>query len=353
MYWMRNRACIFNCSVLTVFSAFFILIGCTQKTVEKVESIADIQKREGTPVRAIKTQATVITNYELLGGTAEGYYQTTITSAIPGKITAVNVTVGDQVEQNSSLMTIEPDMAANYNLAKTQYETSRKSRERLLALAEQGGVSQEVIDQVNAAYLAAKESMDAMRKNQFVPAPFAGTIVDVFQTDNKRINAGDNLVTIARIDRIRIPIVVSDVLINKFKTGQKAIAINGINDSIHGSIEKVALSGQKSTHTFEMEAVFNNPGKVLKPGMYIPVKVIVDRKDNVISLPMEVVISEGSEKFVYVVKDLVAKKIPVSVGIRDGNLLEIVSGVSEGDLVVVSGASMLSEGARVKIVNQL
>lgn len=348
MIWKVKRDTVFNLSFLAAIFAALILVGCKQKTAEKGESIADIQKREGFPVRVMKAEKSVIAAYELLGGTAEGYYQTTITSSITGKITSVNVSVGDKVELNSSLMTIEPDVAANYNLAKTQYETSKKSRERLLALAEQGGVAQEIVDQIEATYLAAKEDMGAMRKNQFVPAPFAGTVVNLFQTDNKRVNAGDKLVTIARIDRIRIPIVVSDVLINKFKTGQKAIAV----DSVYGSIGKVALSGQQSTHTFIIEALFDNPGKVLKPGMYIPVKVIVDRKENVISIPMEVVISEGREKFVYVVKDLQAKKATVSVGIRGEEMLEIVSGISEGDLVVVSGSSMLTDGARVKVVDE-
>jgi membrane fusion protein (multidrug efflux system) len=334
-------------AVLGIILAAFIISGCKQKKDEKVETVADIQKREGIPVRVVKAETSVITAYEALGGTAEGYYQTTITSSIAGKIISVNVSVGDKVEQNSSLMTIEPDMAENYNLAKTQYETSRKSRERLLALAEQGGVAQEMIDQIEAVYLAAKEDMEAMRKNQFVPAPFAGTVVNLFQTDNRRVNAGDKLVTIARIDSIRVPIVVSDVLINKFKTGQKAIAF----DSIQGLIGKVALSGQQSNHTFIVEAVFSNPGKVLKPGMYVPVKVVVARKENVM-LPMEAVVSEGRGKFVYVVKDLQAKKVPVSVGIRSEEMLEIVSGVSKGDLVVFSGNLMLTDGTRVKIVDE-
>ncbi len=348
MIWKVKEDSVFNLFVLAAIFAGLIMAGCKQKTVESVESIADIRKREGYPVRVMKAEKSAIVSYEFLGGTAEGYYQTTITSAITGKITTVNVSVGDKVEQNSSLMTIEPDVAVNYNLAKTQYETSRKSRERLLALAEQGGVSQETIDQIEATCLAAKEDMEAMRKNQFIPAPFSGTVVNLFQTDNKRVNAGDKLVTIARIDSIRVPIVVSDILINKFKTGQKAIAA----DSIHGSIVKVALSGQQATHTFIIEALFDNPGKVLKPGMYVPVKVIVDNKKNVISLPVEVVISEGREKFVYVIKDLQAKKVPVSVGIRGEEMLEIASGVSEGDLVVVSGSSMLTDGARVKIVDE-
>lgn len=348
MIWKVKKDSVFNLSALAVLFAALIMAGCKQKTDEKVESIADIQKREGFPVRVMKAEKSAITSYELLGGTAEGYYQTTITSTITGKITSVNVSVGDKVEQNSSLMTIEPDVATNYNLAKTQYETSRKSRERLLALAEQGGVAQEMIDQIEATYQAAKEDMEAMRKNQFVPAPFSGTVVNLFQTDNKRVNAEDKLVTIARIDKIRVPIVVSDILINKFKNGQKAIAA----DSIPGSIGKVALSGQQSTHTFIIEALFDNPGKVLKPGMYVPVKVIVDKKEDVISLPIEVVLSEGKEKFVYVVKDLQAKKVPVSVGIRGEERLEIVSGVSEGDMVVVSGSSVLADGVRVKIVDE-
>lgn len=328
---------------------FLFAAGCKKDLEEKSESIEDIQKRQGIPVRVLKVEKTTISSYEILGGTAEGFYQTTISAKIPGKITGVHVEVGDNVNLNQTLFSIEPDNAQNFNLAKTQYETSKKSRERLMALAEQGGVSQEIVDQVEAGYIAAKENMDAIRKSQFVPAPFAGTVVNVFLTNNSRIAAEDKLAIIANIDKIRIPLVVSDVLINKFRAGLHAIAMIG-DDSIVGKIDKVSLSGQELTHTFVVEAVFNNPHKVLKPGMYIPVKVVLENKKDVIALPLDAVNANGSEKYVFTVVDSIARKVPVKVGIRDGELLEIVSGLNTGDMAVIFGASMLMDGKKIRIV---
>lgn len=350
MYLRGNKFCCMKKSVLIVIISILVIAGCKQKITEKTESIAEIQKRDGIPVRIINVKTGLITSYELLGGTAEGYYQTTLTSGVAGKITAVNVKVGDNVNQNTYLMTIEPDQAHNYSLAKTQYETSRKSRDRVMALAEQGGVSQEIIDRADAEFQAAKENLGAMRKNQFVPAPFAGTVVNIFQTVNNKIASGNNLLTIAQIDKIRIPMEVSDVLVNKFKAGQKAVAVIG-SDSISGYIEKVALSGQEKTHTFIIEAVIKNGQKIIKPGMYVPVKVIIEKKNNVIALPVDVINAQGTEKYVFLVNDSIVKRVSVKVGIRDGEMLEIVSGITEGDIVVASGASMLVDGSKIKIVD--
>jgi multidrug efflux pump subunit AcrA (membrane-fusion protein) len=85
--------------------------------------------------------------------------------------------------------------------------------------------------------------------------------------------------------------------------------------------------------------------------MYVPVKVITENRQNVITLPMDAVISEASEKYVYIIADGVAKKSVVSLGIRSGDVYEITDGVRDGDDVVLSGSSLLSDGTKVRIVN--
>lgn len=336
--------------VLAMTALIVLSIGCktTKKEIAK-DNIAQIHIRNGIPVQVVDIQAGTFIDYELLEGTAEGYYQTTIHSSLPGKISKLNVKIGDNVKQDISLMNIEPDLAQNYSLAKTQFETNKRSRDRVMALAEQGGVSQEITDQVATQFAASKEGLDAMHKIQFVPAPFTGTVVNIFQTKNNKISAGDALLTIADIGKIRISMDVSDVLISQFKTGQNAIAVVG-SDSIRGFIEKVAMAAQNKTHTFTVEAVFNNPARIIKPGMYIPVKVLINQKDNAITVPCNAVNFSNDGKFVFVVKDSVAKKVIVSTGVEDGERVEITSGLIPGDKVVLSGVSLIADGSKVKIV---
>lgn len=332
-------------------SSFLLLAGCAaQKAEEKSESISDIQKRDGIPVRIIVARDTTIQEYEILGGTAEGYIQTTLSAGLPGKISALNAKVGDFIAQDASVMTIAPDIPQHYEVVKQQVENAQRSKERITALAEQGGVPQQVIDDVNTQLYVAKEGLESVRKSQFVLAPFSGTVVNVFQMLNSKVGPGAELVAIAKIERIRVPLTVSDIMINRFKVGQKAYAMIG-NDTIEGKIEKVALAGIEATHTFKVEAVFNNPKRIVKPAMYVPVKVVIAEKENAITLPIDAVISEGSKKYVYLINGENAKVSNVSVGIRSGNVYEIISGVKGDDNVVVNGSSLLSDGSKVRVVN--
>ena len=338
--------------ILLAYASIFLMLHCSVQKEAENDSIDEIQKRKGIPVSVIAVKKDFFQVYEQLSGTARGYYQTTVTAAIPGKIIDIRAKNGDYVEKNTSLMSIEPDHAQNYDVVKQQYENAHKSRQRIRVLAEQGGVSQELIDEVNTGYIKAKEDLDAVRKSQFVLSPFSGTVVNIHQTPNSKIIPGTDLVTVAQIKKIRIPLKISDKIINRFKPGQKAVAVVG-EDSVNGFVENVSLSGSSSTHMFEIEAVFDNPRHLIKPAMHIPVKVITYFRKNVISLDIDDIINEGPMKYVFVANDSSATKVAIETGKRSGNRYEIISGINESDLVVIKGASLLYDGAKVNIVEQV
>ena len=332
--------------------AALLAAGCSRgkkKATEPTESITDIQKREGVPVKTVTARRSPLYQYEYVGGTAEGYYQTTLTAGIPGTVTLVKVSIGDNVRKDESLMQIEPSTPQNYDIVKQQFENAAKSRERVTALAKEGAVSQEIIDQVDVGYTTAKEGLEIVRKNQFVVAPINGTVLNILKMVNNTVHPGAELITIADIRKIRIPVTVSDLLINKFKKGQKAqTVIDG--DTLAGMIDRIPLSGNESTHTFEIDVVFDNPDYRIKPGMYLKMKIITGEKQDVVTLPMDGVIIEGNSRTAYVVADGIAHKTAITLGDRSVDTFEIVDGITEGASVVVSGASLLSDGTRVKVV---
>ena len=338
--------------LLTLCISAFLFSECSRgkrPAAATTESITDIQKREGVPVRVVTAERSSLTLYEYVGGTAEGYFQTTLTSGIPGTITSVNVAIGDNVRKDASLMKIEPATPQNYDLVKQQFENAEKSRERVNALAKEGAVSQEILDQVAIGYSTAKEGLDIVRKNQFVVAPINGTVVNIHKQVNNTVFPGAELVTLADIRKIKVPVTVSDLLINRFKKGQRAEAVVG-GDTIEGTVDRIPLSGNESTHTFEIDVVFDNPKYRIKPGMYLEMRIITSEKTGVVTLPMDAVIIDGKDQSVFIVTDSIAKKMTIVTGDRSGDTFEITQGVTEGVQVVVSGASLLAESTKVKIV---
>ncbi|MBN1759307.1 MAG: efflux RND transporter periplasmic adaptor subunit [Chitinispirillaceae bacterium] len=357
MYLTSNRTGIrpaagFSMILLSVCLTALLCAGCSRgksSSSAPAESISDIQKREGVPVRVVTVDRTDLKLYEYVGGTAEGFYQTTLTAGIPGTITSVNVAIGSNVKKGASLMKIEPAIPQNYDLVKQQFENAEKSRKRVSALAEEGAVSQEIIDQVDIGYSTAKEGLDIVRKNQFVVAPISGTVLDILLQTNNNVHPGAELVTIADVRKIRVPVTVSDLLINRFHKGQRAEAVID-GDTITGQVDRIPLSGNQSTHTFTIDVVFDNPDIRIKPGMYLKLRIVTGVKEGAITLPMDAVIIEGTDKSAYIVIGGIAKKIAVTAGDRSGDRLEITGGVDEGAQVVVSGAGLLSDGTKVKIV---
>lgn len=351
---MKSSRCFFsfiNAAFFCTFTFAILIFGCSKREIPVDESIEQIQKRKGIPVVVAEVRKGTLVVDEILMGTARGYYQTTIASSIAGKLVEIRAKIGDYVEKDSSLMSIEPDHAQNYDIVKQQYENSIKNRQRIRVLAEQGGVSQELIDEVDAQYLKSKEDLDAVRKSQFVLSPFSGTVVNIYQTLNSKLAPETELITVAQVKKIRIPLKISDKIINRFKVGQKAIAIVE-NDSVSGVIENVSLAGNDFTNTFEIEAVFNNVQKLIKPGMHIPVRIIVESKNDVITIDSEDIISDGIQKYVYIINDSLARKAEIVTGKKTDGRYEIVSGVNNADLVVVKGASLLFDGAKVNVVNK-
>jgi len=322
--------------------------GCTKHKKQVAESIADIQKREGVPVRAITVQPGCIAAVENAGGTAEGIFQSSITAIANGRITQINVKVGDYVEKNASLMTIVPDAAQTFAVSKVQLDNAEKARDRIKALVAQGGASQEMLDNAETELAVAREAVGSMEKSEFVLAPFAGTITAVYPSPNSIIAKEKPLIDIARLDKIRLSVTVSELIINRFKTGQPATVVVG-SDTIRGTVGEVSLAGS-ANHTFTLDVMFDNKNHVIKPGMYLTANVVVAQKNGVLSLPLETVLSDGTEHYVYVIIDGTAYRVSVVPGMRGDDHIEIKEGLHAGDMVVTEGATNLSENTKVKIV---
>ncbi|MBN2036260.1 MAG: efflux RND transporter periplasmic adaptor subunit [Chitinispirillaceae bacterium] len=356
--WMRGkktnntvarRSVFHGEALLAGIIACVVVFGCSKKDKTVSESISDIQKREGIPVTVITAEAGDLAAIERCGGTVEGYRQTVLTASIPAKVASIPVAVGRKVAADALLMKLDPYTPSSLAIAKAAAESVKKSKERVQTLAEQGGVPQEALDNLETGIVTAQENLEAARKAEEIHAPFAGTIVEIYPEVNTVVSPGTKLVKISSLSRVRVDAEVSEAVISRFARGQTAIAVIRGN-TVKGKVENVSLAADESSHSFTVETVFENAGAKLRPGMYLSLDVIVETRSNVLALPMETIITEGSSKYVYVVKGTAASKRTVTTGIRGGDLLEIIEGVSVGEKVVSSGASLLSDGARVKVV---
>jgi RND family efflux transporter MFP subunit len=116
-----------------------------------------------------------------------------------------------------------------------------------------------------------------------------------------------------------------------------------------GQVSRVAPVFDPATRTAAMEIEVPNPGFRLKPGMFARIRLLAERRPNVLVVPRNAVVDADGKRGVFLIEELVAHFVPVQTGLSDAERIEIVSGLSEGQQVVTVGALALRDGDRVLV----
>ncbi|MEO8426906.1 MAG: hypothetical protein ABI651_07330, partial [Verrucomicrobiota bacterium] len=86
-----------------------------------------------------------------------------------------------------------------------------------------------------------------------------------------------------------------------------------------------------------------------RPGMYATVKIGIERRTDALLLPVEGLVMEKANAFVFIVVENRAKKVPIKTGFNDGTNVEVISGVTPAEQVILAGKQALSDGQLVRV----
>ncbi len=200
--------------------------------------------------------------------------------------------------------------------------------------------------------LAQIESAEKTLNDAIIRSPISGIITGC------NIKAGTVLAqttaapfTIINMNSVNIEVNVSEQIINNINLNQLVdIKVASISETpFQGVINKINPSSN-ATGTYGVTIKINNPDNSLKAGMFGEVYFTRDKKEDTIVLPRNIVISKNNETYVYIEENGIAKKIYVSLGVDNGNEIEIVEGIEEGMNVIIKGQTYLSDGDNVEVV---
>jgi len=330
-----------------------LFVGCEkeEETTTDNRTIQQIQAEQGIPVTTAPIVQGSIRHIEKSNGTLEGQQQTILANGVGGTLASVNVAVGQNVRNGTRVASMSLLGGSPVVVAQSNFDYAEQAYERAVRLHEEGAVSQEQVEGAKAQYEGARIQLGQARVAVNIDAKFSGTVLEIYKTAGTQIGAETPIVKVANLDRMRVEMQVSDQAINHYEVGQPAFIIMD-SDTLWGNIERTALSANEMSHSFKVSAIFDNPNGILKPGMFRNVYTVVNQKDMILKVPFEIVTFEGEKTFLFVVNGETVKKQEVTLGIRDENHIEVVSGVTESDILVVSGMNKLSDGTKINIVNQ-
>ena len=304
-----------------------------------------------------------ITRFVTLPATIRANQQATLCAKVPGYLKSLAVDRGDAVKEDQPLGEIEvPELASD--LAK--YEAELKVAE--IDYARVSGAAKKAPDLVTAQSLSeaegklkvARARLDqttTLMKYSHIAAPFAGVITQRFVDPGAFIPAPTGsggaqtaaIVTIADFQTVRVQIAVPELEASLVEKGEPVkFSVEGLpGKTFEAAVSRISYALDEATRTMLVEADAPNPGLTLRPGMYVVAKIGVEKKSDALLVPVEAIVMEKTNAFVFTIADGKAKKTAVKLGFNDGVKAEIASGATEQDRVLLVGKMTLTDGQPV------
>jgi membrane fusion protein (multidrug efflux system) len=318
-------------------------------------------------------------------------YQTVnLFSRVDGYIAKMYVDKGDFVKANQLLVEIDHTdyihavNRAKANLAAAQADVLRQDAgirnarltlDRMKALIKDQFVSQQDLDTAQVNYDAAAAQLESARAQvkqmevalqqaetnlaySYVRAPFAGYVAErnldpgayVTGSTASTSTMSRGILSLHDIEIVRTMIEVVEKDIPLVKIGQPAeIRAEAYPDrTFTGRVTRTVQAVNRNTRTMTVEVDLPNKDRLLKGGMFARVAILVGVHRNAVQIPIDAVTRLEDNQYVYVVRDGKASQVPVELGSRAGNRVEIIKGLTGDEQVIVSGKDLVGEGTVVE-----
>jgi RND family efflux transporter MFP subunit len=359
--------------IVSLFS--FLLLSC--QSPQETEEAADVSLA-AAPVKVIKVKRQRISEKLLYTGLIEAWNKVNVTPEVGGKIAKIYVEEGDKVNQDQLLAELDTrairlqleQAKAGLAVAEANQKDAQRNMERMERLKSENAISEQQYEQVKLAYEAADAQLQQARaavnlanhnlEVSIMRAPFSGVIAsknaevgDVINPMMGGFSPTSGVVTLMDFSRVKIEVEVTPQDIGRIKKGQVALLhVDTFPDRVFsGRVSIVNLVADPSTKKFRVQIVADNPELLLRPNTFGEVTLEISTHEHALVIPQKAVL-ENRYVFVAQEDNTVAKK-EVYLGLQNTDMVEVTSGIEEGNLVVVEGNYGLEEGAKIEITEEI
>lgn len=336
-------------SLLVICAVTAVSCGSSDKSAKSSEAAAEVvlPKVEVTTVASRDVVQQVI-----FTGNVEAEAVNNIAPQQPRRIKEIRFDVGDHVRKGETLVSLENSALVQ---SKAQMDNAKIEYDRTDELYKIGGASKSEWDARRLQYEVAKATYENLLENTTLVAPISG-IVTARNYDNGDMAGGLPVLVIEQIRPVKIMINISENLFARVRKGMKVdVNFEAYGDEVFaGSISRIYPTINNATRTFAAEVTIPNNDERVRPGMFARVTLPYGKQNRVVTPDRSVNKLMGSgDRYVYVLEaDGTVRYSKVELGRRLGSEWEILSGLESGETVVVKGATALTNGCKVEVVNK-
>ena len=308
------------------------------------------------PVEVTTASRRTISSFIETNGTLEAENEVDLVARVSAPIVALHVEEGDLVQAGQLLARLDDlETRVQTEIARVGLAETRQAYERAQQLHAEDLISSEDYERATSAYDAAKAQLKASEiQLEFTElrAPFSGRIVRRYVDRAEQVSVNTPVYRLSDFDPLLCPIQMPERDLPRLRLGQQAwLSVEAWHDErFAATVLRISPIIQAETGTFKVTLELRHGGR-LRPGMFARVFVETETREDALVVPKAALSLESIGDTVYVAADGKASRREVELGFRQGDLVEIVRGVSEGEQVVVVGQDGLSEGTPLQILN--
>lgn len=285
-----------------------------------------------------------------------------VTPKVAGEIQQVLVSAGDVVKQGQALCRIDnkkqiDNARIQMDSAAVALQNAQSNLNRMQVLFASGDISAQSFEQVQVQarsaqlqYQAAKLGYDTQVEYSTVTAPISGKLESVNMELHSMVSQSSQLCVITGEGVKKVTFSVPERMKANLEVGSQ-IRLQKQGMEYRAEITKLADMISPQTGLFEVEAAIEG-GEGLAPGSTVKLFVVSDFTTDAITIPVDSVYYDGGDAYVYTCEGSTVHKVPVETGIFDEERIEILSGITMQDMVIVTWTSELYEGSQVNAMTR-
>lgn len=277
---------------------------------------------------------------------------------VPGRIAAINFRDGTAVARGALLVALDAaTQAAEVDQARASLGLAQANFKRSQDLFARTFISQQALDNAEAT-LKVQEAALALAQAKFdrtrLRAPFAGIVGIRNISVGDYVKEGQDLVNIEDIATLKIDFRLPESYLPQLRPGQQLeVSSDALPGQLFtGVLEAINPLVEAGGRAIALRARMANGDGHLRPGMFVRVRLIFEKRSNVLLLPEQAVVPDSKLPYVYRVVDGQARRTAIRTGMRRDALVEVVEGLSAGDEVVTAGQMKLRDGAAVRTLGE-
>ena len=338
--------------VLMALSAALLLAGCQdQESMAIAENTT--QEAPATPVAVMIVEPVSMRDVIFLPGETEAFEDVKVAANTAGRVDWIGPREGQKVNKGDLLVKIDVSaLKASLDRAEAAYKLADDLYQRRLRLYDNKIIAREELDQSETQRTLALTDLEQIKvryNHGFPKSPITGIINYLYIDEGEYADMGKPIVDIVNIDKIKINVRVPELDVRFVKKGQPTpVKIDAFPErTLIGTVDFVSFKADSATKTFLVRSIIDNPDHDIRPGMIGRVAFVRRVIADAVAVPLFAMVDKGGERIVFVEKDGVAESRTISIGVIEGDRVQVIGGLNAGDHLIVKGHTEVEDGMKV------